>query len=569
MDKLNDDELLMILKLMTINERASLRLVSSRYKRLIDSIKFKELIVSQNLKPISGQFEDGDCYDLDKCVCVTDLNKFLNCESILDSMKYIKKLKLIGEPNYERFVKIKFGFRQLTYFEAYRVLFSNPTIVNNSPNIHTLILKDTFMNYDKWRKLKDIYMNNDNSRKLDMVYDIFKIPQAIIYNGFEYLKLNIKHLRLISPNLLDIYFFEYLVENNILKQIEKIDGINLEDLETLAFIVDNFKSLKKVNCLIGNDLKNFDSLINKRQLDQIASKLTHLNLTVNIWGCLLIDQSVSIVYNFLSKYRQLIRVQRSEVYLILNEQFSVLIDEINKNEDLFGEFFNLIKNLEFKIKDVDSNVIKRFVNCESVNFYFYDKNPPCHIEMKKILQSLSITTSFCTTNSCFEIRFSNEILDLIPIYCKDIESLYLDIYSKINNFNFLFKLARLKRLAISLRYPLIGQSTFIELISNLRQLGMLDICFVRSANMTTDQLSAFKKLINSLNEINTNAFSFNIQIYTSKKGDRQVVRYFYLRGFFHLFAFKDKFFKENCEKLCKADEHFEKRKEINSHLHFN
>ena len=55
MEKLSDDEILIIFKLLNLNERTSIRSVCRRFKVLINSIKLNELVLFDILKPIAGK----------------------------------------------------------------------------------------------------------------------------------------------------------------------------------------------------------------------------------------------------------------------------------------------------------------------------------------------------------------------------------------------------------------------------------------------------------------------------------------------------------------------------------
>lgn len=67
-EMLNDDCLLHMLKMLNLNERAQLRLINRRWKRLCDSISIKRLIIFEKQTAVAGEL----------CVCVN--YRFCNTE---------------------------------------------------------------------------------------------------------------------------------------------------------------------------------------------------------------------------------------------------------------------------------------------------------------------------------------------------------------------------------------------------------------------------------------------------------------------------------------------------------
>ena len=97
MTKLIDDLLLAIFKECDLNERTKLRLVNKRFKNLIDSILIKNLIVFEKEQPINGEYKLlNKAFNLKDAVCVLDLNRFFKSQIILDRMKNVKRLVIIG-----------------------------------------------------------------------------------------------------------------------------------------------------------------------------------------------------------------------------------------------------------------------------------------------------------------------------------------------------------------------------------------------------------------------------------------------------------------------------------------
>ena len=509
-----------------------------RFRCLIDSIEFEKLVLFQDASPLSGVFEDGDHYGLNTTARVNNLNQFFNSKPIRKSMKIIKKLTIIGTSR--EVVDFEFNLNKLTYLDACFVTFSNPTIIENSSSIEILILVNVQMENGQLPCSIEKFNN-----------EIFPYDSTIIYaSGFGHLKSNIKHLSLIHIKLIDILFFEFCVHRGLLKEIEIIDRILIDSLETLEFIILNFSKLKKINCFIGSDIMEFFEIFisNQRKLNLIANKLKP-RLKVYIFGILFKKQSILTIAHFFVEFGCFIHFFQGEVRLSLEQEFKSAIKIINQNEHLFAEFLKSIKDVK-KIEFVDENFLKKLVGCVGLHFHF-DKNSFISI-FKKVLPILSNLSRLGLKNENFKIQYTNEILDLIPVYASNIDYLNLDNYCEIN-FDFLFKLIRLKYLSFYLRYP-IQQSIYIELLRALKYLKKFDVYFVKPVEMEKDQLTSFKKLVLHClkEEIKAKDFNFKIQIYKSFSSDQKVIRYSYKKD--------DSEFEidfENAQKLCDMNKFLE------------
>ena len=97
MDILKDDEWLVIFKMLNLNERANLRLVTKKFKCLVDTIKITKLIIYIEMLPLPGQLmPTNEPFGLQDTVQVYDINKFFSNPIILDQMKPIRQLVIKG-----------------------------------------------------------------------------------------------------------------------------------------------------------------------------------------------------------------------------------------------------------------------------------------------------------------------------------------------------------------------------------------------------------------------------------------------------------------------------------------
>ena len=258
MDTLNDDELLVIFNMLNLNERTNLRLVSKRFKCLLDSVKITKLIIYEKIQPVLDPLTyTNESYGLLDTVEVYDLYQFFNNPTILKQMEPIKILVIKGAER-GRGIDLKTTvFTKLSYLKLQNVVFTSPSILESTELEH-LILESSFFN---------------------SIAGWYGRPPTAIDNPFNHLNSpKIKYLRVSSIDfkLLFNYFaklFDSLVELDVM----------FVDFAPLAFFLKGHyrcPSLKTINCHIGADVGDF--LEKAHIIETIGEHLK--DLTVYLFG---------------------------------------------------------------------------------------------------------------------------------------------------------------------------------------------------------------------------------------------------------------------------------------------
>ena len=91
--KETNDALMLIFEQLSLQERANVRLVSKRFKKLCDSIEIRTLVIFENGARSAGNLVyTGEQYDAVHTVSVLNLQKFFNNEKIMQQMRSIETL---------------------------------------------------------------------------------------------------------------------------------------------------------------------------------------------------------------------------------------------------------------------------------------------------------------------------------------------------------------------------------------------------------------------------------------------------------------------------------------------
>ena len=268
MDTLNDDELLIIFKLLTLNERTKLRSVSKRFKSLLDSIKITKLIIYDQVQPIADQLTyTNEPYDLLDTVEVYDLYHFFNNATILKQMESIRILTIeFYLP--ARAIDLKTTvFTKLSYLKLRNVEFTNPSILKSTELEH-LILESSFFNSMSSNRMPTIFNNPFNHLNSPKIKYLMLTP--------------------IDFKLLANYFmkrFDSIIEIDIM----------VDDCGPLTILNGSFcSSLKTINCHISTSVDGF--LREAVMIEQISQHLRD-DLSVYLFGTY--DQQV-LIQQFLS-----------------------------------------------------------------------------------------------------------------------------------------------------------------------------------------------------------------------------------------------------------------------------
>ena len=255
MDTLNDDELLIIFKMLNLNERTHLRLLSKRFKCLVDTIKIYKLIIYQQLPALAGHLAYTDePYGILDTVEVYDLDKFFNNPTILDQMKPIRQLVIEGCGN-KITINLNATFGKLNYLRVQGITFTSSSLLQSTELEH-LILESTFQ--------------VDPSKH--------GIPVSAFKYQFNELKSGkIKYLKM---RAVEFEFLEHCVKNGIFSSLEEID-ITFFNFESLLLLNIGCPALKIVNFQVGEDKK---ALFREVDVIQWTSEQLRDDLSVYLFG---------------------------------------------------------------------------------------------------------------------------------------------------------------------------------------------------------------------------------------------------------------------------------------------
>ena len=242
MDTLNDNELLIIFKQLNLNERVHLRLVSKRFKSLLDAIKITKLIIYHEMPALPDRLTYTDePFDIQDMVEVYDLNKFFNNPTILDQLEPIRQLVIEGR-KVESEIDLKIGFKKLNYLRLRSVMFTNSSLLQ-STELEYLMLEVAFF--------------QPNLNELDKI-DFIRLPLVFYYQFNDLKSRKIKYLKL-KLVVDEFAFLEYCVEHGLFNSLEQID-VPFSDFASLILLNDRCPTLKIVNYLVGTDNNAFQSV---------------------------------------------------------------------------------------------------------------------------------------------------------------------------------------------------------------------------------------------------------------------------------------------------------------------
>lgn len=514
MDMLNDDQLLLIFAKMPLNERTDLRLVSKRFRRLLDTIAIKKLVVYIQNEALPGKLAfTNEPYELADTVRVSDPGKFFASPMILNQLKGVETLVIFGRISQ---FAIKTKFAKLKHLEMNNIFLESPEIFK-SPSLESLKLHDCDL--------------------INLTHEIVFSGRSVAESSFLILgfgELRSKTLkRLALYGLFESAFYVHLHKTGLCASLQQINIIAV-DFDALIYLSKHCETLKVIDIIIPK-ANQIAQLATKERLQEIANGFPAA-LSVYLYGVLWNRKTSANLHFFLETLAQ------NFVYFIVPERKLVLnlfkyptcdwlkfIDRAYLDLSKFCQSVNVLDLIEpqdhfgplLPKRKMDEDVFKRFTNCEAVYF-----NPTTSFVPFKQFVNIFPLLREITLSSMFNQTYGNEQLDLIGEKCPRLEKLTVDHWAdKKANFGFLLKLGRLTELKLLLFRP-IDQSVLFELLKRARFIEIVEVCFVRPKNHDRSELGAFKKLVNATlgERFKVNKLAFCIQIHTSKRG-RQFVRY--------------------------------------------
>ena len=159
-----------------------------------------------------------------------------------------------------------------------------------------------------------------------------------------------------------------------------------------------------------------------------------------------------------------------------------------------------------------------FRNCEKVNLKVNSPSIDCALSAFRRLVKVRLEFPI--------VEYDEMILCPIGERCSLVQHLTVVIFSKVNNFDFLFELKCLKSISLLLYQP-IGQAVVIQLLMELVHLQNLSVYFVKPSCLTRKELTSFKKSINDTfsKKFKARDLRFQVKILTRKNTKEEVIRY--------------------------------------------
>ena len=512
MDVLNDDCLLLIVKEFRLHERANLRLVSKRFKRLLDNIAIRKLVVYIHNEPLPGKLAFTDeSYDLADTVRVSDASKFFASPIILRQLKSVQTLVIFGHASeFAIEFAIKATFAKLKHLEMTNVFVSSSEIFK-SPSLECLKLQDSFLSDEFDRQHSSVAKRSFRSL------------------GFgEVRSRAIKRMAL--HGLFESAFYIYLHKSGLCDSLQEINIIAM-DFGALIYLSKHCTTLRLVDIIIPKP-KERAKVVSKERMQEIAKGFP-LSLSVYLYGVLWNEKTSANVHYFLEKFADFFCMNyQTLVFALFGNRICDLLKVVDRTKCDLRKFCQSIKALDLiqphhhlgtrlpKLK-MDEEVLRRFSNCQVVYF-----NPNASFVPFNKFVSIFPDLREVTLSSMFHETYGNDQLDLIGERCPRLEKLMIDHWADQKaNFGFLLKLTRLTQLKLLLFRP-IDSSVMLELLKRARFIKKVDVCFARPKGHDKSELSALKKLVNeTLGErFKANGLVFCIQIHTNQRG-HQFVRY--------------------------------------------
>lgn len=478
MDGLIDDALFLILGYLNLNERALMRLVSRKWKALVDAHVVKKLAIFINLPPKPGRLKiKNERFCLGDTVHVEQWDRFVKNGFVISNLlRSVEKLVVMSNEKRElNFYDLKLD--RLTYLELHDVRINEKSAFLESNRIETLFLyyRD---NLDYFRK------ENEDIAKMNKKFGFLKLLSRL---------KKLKHLNI--RNKLTIEFFQNWTQ--ILSKIERLDA-HIRDVKTLLYISSEYPNLKTLNVFVSESLDKFVLFCSEICLNGLKRKLRK-DLHVALYNIPFERENIGFMCDFLLRSKTNVKLCNSELALVVDENCQALINEYADQQHLLERFYNNISILIIQLPYLNQTIYRKMVNVEYINIHF--KN---HQNWTNVERFLEIFTNLKELKLLFDVNQpnGNEILQLLPIYCWSINSIIVKCQCEHNyDYSPLLQLANLKYVKLILLNCLDDQM-LIQLVYRLNYLTHMEITFNRTADWTEQKIAFTQDAIRQdLNEV--------------------------------------------------------------------
>ena len=404
MNRLNDDHYRELFKHLSLNDLMNWRLVSKRFRVLVDSVRIKKLSIFKGVPPIPGKFKLLDeQYGLSDCVHVLSLDSFFKSSTILKCLEQLEKLAIFtrngGEKNFFRA-----QFNELSYLEIHCAMIVHPTLLA-SPKLEKIYYYQAWMND-----------SHEDSSGLSILLHPFGFDKVV--------SKRLKHISFRRPVVKP--FFEYCVQRGLLNEMEVIE-VQVSKLEWLLYIVKNCPKLKKIDAyLCVNSLTRvmqaeglmkaesvkeiFSDRFSDQQLRTAAKLLKRMNknLACYLWSLPFNTSTCVRVKEFFSKLGNAIQaIQGSFLLRITNDESYQLLREFDR-DNFLDEFWCKVHIAKVQNTVDKAKFCKRLTNCIAFNS-FLKKDSDLAI-LSEAISSMPLQLNDFSFECDFRVQCGNEVL---------------------------------------------------------------------------------------------------------------------------------------------------------------
>lgn len=435
--------------------------------------------------PISeGTFSmtDDDYTEADS-VSVFSLERFFNHKFIVQRCADVKKLKIIGLDEMQFSCAV--NFNALIHLELSNVQITNQTIFE-SPNLKKLFMSNAYL------------CTAPGSRH--NFHHFHHLGLTSLTNSLEHFRTT----DILSPDD-EIKFYKMFHESPMLSELETLD-CHLMSFKTLVYISKNFDRLKTVNVRFATCRDEMIDLL-RTKLEKLVQKLRP-DLKVFLFGIPLVKESAKIVEDFLYEYG--LELQFEANWLGIKIGSDEISDEFVRHTELLSGFFKLIDTVIYEERAADESTINRVTNVSRAIFKIWldvTHGLPDQLALHPNIKHLRF-------DSFPDGHYHNDVLDMIPIYCKKLISLIMDNWETDVNYRFLLGLTSLQTIRIFMRLPF-DEELYMDVLRQLKNLSFFEIWCELTDSITKDDLSKFKHTVEDCinNELMFNDCTLKVQIH--------------------------------------------------------
>lgn len=414
-------------------------------------------------------------------VYVPNLDRFFKCEYVRNMVLSLDTLVVNGLD--EMKFDLTIVFVNLIHLELSNVRITSPAVLV-SPSLKMLLLSNATLNP----------------------------PSQFHFGrlGLAYLATRLKYLRttdILYEHNDELQFYREIYQSGAADELETLD-CHLMNLRTLLYISNNFPALKNVYVRFGNRRENIIGMLDSG-LDNLLKKLKP-DLDVYYFGIPLTDRTAEVVENFFIEFGREMTFGSNTVCVKINSEWNTFNEQFGNHLDLLSGFFKLVDSLIFEDRLADPSILNRFTNVIRTTYRFWldvRHGLPDGFQLYPNVKHIRLT-------SFPDVRYRNEILDIIPIHCTKLMSLSLDNWEADVDYRFLLNLSTIQWIRLYMRFAF-DQTLCVELLERLTMLSYLEIWYEKTEDITKEQLSVFKhSVLDYINrELKYDEFSFRIQIH--------------------------------------------------------